>query len=205
MYSPYNRNNCSLFWIPDCVWNPHYVGEPDFTVWSCHTWKRIKSWSPSLQVLIKYKFRLDPRGNYRAEAKNIWTRSDSLEIYCKQKLVLGSELDDYKSEIRERQERLFGYNSLYGRYISRYRFNYIAANPNGYLSTLDCDHEVPDNINMRKLAASYGTIIPEAWLKATDDRFLNTGPKGRGEHQLKHWAQGDDSFFPFCRTSYHSS
>jgi len=203
MYSPYNRNNCSLFWIPECVWNPHYKGEPDFTVWSCHTWKRIKTWSPSLQVLIKYKFRLDPRGLYRAEAKNIWTRSDSLEVYKGVKIVLGNELEDYKGEIRERQERLFGYDSLYGRYISRYRFNYISANPHGYLDALDCDHIVSDNPNMRRLGASYGITVPDAWLKATNDIFSNTGPKTRDTHQLKHIKDGDTGFFPFGRTSYH--
>jgi hypothetical protein len=205
MYSPYNRNNCSLFWIPECVWNPHYKGEPDFTVWSCHTWKRDKTWLPSLQVLIKYKFRLDPAGLYRAEAKNIWTRSDSLEVYCKQKIILGDELKEYKAEIRERQERLFGYSSLYGWYIARYRFNYIAANPHGYLDTLDCDHVASYNFNMQRLGASYGLQLPEAWLGASDDRFKVIDPKTRAKHQLRHSTDGGRYPFPFNRSSYHSS
>jgi len=205
MYSPYNRNNCSLFWIPEWVWNPNYVGDKDLFVWSCHTWNRIKSSSPSLQVLIKYKFRADPSGLYRAEAKNIWTRSDSLEVYKGVKLVLGDELEDYKGEIRERQERLFGYSSLKGWYIARYRFNYIAANPYADLSDLDCDHRIQDNPNVRRLAAFHGTTVPDAWLKASDDRFKIIGPDTRPKHQLRHANEGGGYAFPFNRTDYHSS
>lgn len=198
--NPYNRNNPSLFNIPEWLWNPDYQGERYYYLWSVHTWIRNNRFLPSYQVWINYHFRPDPRGLMRAQVKNIWSRSSKIEIYCKGVKLEGDELKEALTEIRERLCKALDYRSLRDKYIRRYIFNYVAAFTDASLSGLDCHHESHDNAEMRKLCADNGMQIREEWLAATDDRISNLYHYSRLEHKLIHYANGDANFFPYLNS-----
>lgn len=197
MISEFSRNNYSLFEIPECVWQPSFSGETDYTVWSVHTWVRDNRFLPSYQVFIKYSFVKDVRGLYRATVKNIWKRSDRLVIYCQGRMLEGIELLQAKQEIQSRLMRLLHYSTLRDKKITRYRFNYIASFPEGVLDDFDCHHESHDNINMRDICNELGAIVGDEWFTATDDRVDNLTRLPRLEHKFLHFANGDANFYPY--------
>jgi hypothetical protein len=197
MNNPYNRNNLTLFNLPEFLWNPNYQGIPDYHCWSVHTWVRDNRFLPSYQVWINYKFQPDPRGLMRAQVKNIWERSHKIEIYCKGIKLEGDELKSAKYEIRQRLKLRLKYHSLRNKYIRRYVFNYVASFTEAELSTFDCHHLSHDNAEMRKIAERNGMQISEQWLLATDDRVNNLEHLSRIEHKLIHFANGDTGFLPY--------
>lgn len=200
MQNPYSRNNPSLFNIPEWLWNPNYIGERYYHLWSVHTWVRNNRFLPSYQVWINYEFRADPRSLMRAQVKNIWVRSSKIKIYCQGIKLEGEELKLALAEIRERLKKALGYRTLRDKYIRRYIFNYIAAFTDASLAGLDCHHESHDNTEMRKLCVSNGMQIREEWLAATDDRVNNLYHYSRLEHKLIHYANGDANFFPYLNS-----
>jgi hypothetical protein len=197
MKYPYNRNNPTLFNLPEFLWNPNYQGIPDYHCWSVHTWIRDNRFLPSYQIWINYKFQPDPRGLMRAQVKNIWERSQKIEIYCQGTKLEGDELKLAKHEIRERLKLRLKYHSLRNKYIRRYVFNYVASFTEAELSNFDCHHLSHDNLEMRKIAERNGMQISEQWLLATDDRVNNLEHLSRIEHKLIHFANGDTGFLPY--------
>ncbi len=197
MKYPHNRNNPTIFNLPEFLWNPNYQGVPDYHCWSVHTWVRDNRFLPAYHVWINYKFQPDPRGLMRAQVKNIWNRSKKIEIYCEGVKLEGEGLKLALQEIRQRLRLRLKYHSLRDKYIRRYVFNYIASFNEADLSNFDCHHLSHDNIEMRKIAERNEMQIPEQWLLATDDRVNNLEHLSRIEHKLIHFANGDTGFIPY--------
>jgi len=197
MLNEQNRNNYSLFLIPECLWNSEYSGEWDLTCWSWHTWLREDRFLPPYKVYIRYGFFRDDRGNYRAYARNIWSRSPNIEIWCQGVQLHGDELKLALDEIRNRMLRCFGWKTLRNKFVYRYRFNYISAFPKATLADMDCHHKGADNANMKAVAEEHGVHLNREWLNATDDRIDALGLMERDEHMRYHHALGDHDAHSF--------
>jgi hypothetical protein len=193
----YHRNNPTLFLMPEFLWNPNWLGKHDYNVWSCHTWVRNNRFLPSYQVWIYYKFEPDFRNLMRAQVRNIWYRSQKIEVYCKGIQLEGDELEDAKLEIRARLMQALERTSLKGYPVRRYIFNVVAALPNVILKGFHSHHESRYNSEMVKIAASNGKTISEHWLKATDDRFDNVNSLTPDAHYFKHICAGDIGYADF--------
>lgn len=193
MKNPYNRNSEYLDLLPEFLWNPNWLGEDEYNLWTCHTWKRDNPFLPAYHIWINYRFEPDQRGLMRAQVRNVWFRSEKLEVWIGDVKLEDQDLLDAKAEIRNRLMRALDREKkgLKGYPVRRYIFNVVASSPKVCLKGFHSHHEIQYNKRMAELAKSNGMKIPEHWLKATDDRFKEVSSLLPKNHNLEHVYSGD--------------